>query len=93
MNFAAAADELRRQEIARLTDAIIPRLEALRSMTAPAFRSVIAEMLRTLGHTVELQQPAPQLTTTEGRAEIRHHVRHTGRPDADRARAAIAPLA
>jgi hypothetical protein len=52
MNFAAAADQLRKQEIARLRDALVPRLEALQSMTAPAFRIVIAEMLERFGHMI-----------------------------------------
>jgi hypothetical protein len=33
MNFATAAAELRQQEIARLSDAIVPRLDAMRRMT------------------------------------------------------------
>jgi hypothetical protein len=39
-NFAAAA-ELRRQELARLADAVTPRIEAFRSMTLDAFRNEI----------------------------------------------------
>jgi hypothetical protein len=65
VNFAIAAAELRRQEIARLTDALVPRLEALRSMTAPAFRSVIAEMLERFGHTIETDPNANFLVTTK----------------------------
>ena len=38
-NFAAPADQLRRQEIARLSDALTPRIEALRAMPPQAFRS------------------------------------------------------
>ena len=53
MNFAIAAAELRLQEIARLKDALVPRLEALRSMTTQGFRSVIADMLERFGHAIE----------------------------------------
>jgi hypothetical protein len=53
MNFTAAAAELREQEIARIRDALVPRLEALRSMTPETFRSTIAEMLHRFGHQIE----------------------------------------
>jgi hypothetical protein len=62
--FAAAA-ELRRQEFARLADAVTPRLEALRSMTPAAFRSEIALMLERLGHTIITDPTAPDLVTTK----------------------------
>src|SRR5271154_1092728 len=65
MNFAAAAAELRRQEIARLKDALVPRLEALRSMTAPAFLSVIAEMLERFGHTIVTDPNTADFVTTK----------------------------
>src|SRR5271170_5003001 len=64
-NFAAAADELRQQEIARLTDALVPRLETLRSMTAPAFRSTVAAMLERFGHAIITDPSAPELVTTK----------------------------
>jgi Restriction endonuclease len=68
MNFAAAADQLRKQEIARLRDALVPRLEALRSMTAPAFRTVIADMLERFGHTIVTDpNTADFVTTKQGR--------------------------
>jgi hypothetical protein len=50
MTFAAAADELRQQEFARLSAAVTPRIEAFRSMTADEFRDEIAQMLERLGH-------------------------------------------
>ena len=53
MNFAVAAAELRQQEITRIRDALVPRLEALRSMTPEAFRSTIALMLQRFGHEIE----------------------------------------
>jgi hypothetical protein len=65
MNIAAAAAELRLQEIARLKDALVPRLEALRSMTVPAFRNVIAEMLKRFGHEIETDPNARFLVTTK----------------------------
>ena len=48
MNLAVSAAELRLQEIARIKAALVPRLEASRSMTAPEFRTVIAETLQWL---------------------------------------------
>jgi hypothetical protein len=64
-NFAAAAADLRRQEIARLSDAIVPRLDALRSMTADAFHAVIALMLERFGHAIITDPNAPDLVTTK----------------------------
>jgi Restriction endonuclease len=64
-NFKADADELRRQEIARLTDALTPRLEALRSMTAQGFRSVVALMLERFGHTIISNPEAPELVSSK----------------------------
>src|SRR5271168_4015748 len=64
-NFAAAADELRRQEIARLSDALTPRIEALRAMTPQAFRSVIALMLERFGHMIISNPEAPELVTSK----------------------------
>src|SRR5271166_3127261 len=52
LRFGDAADQLRRQQLARLSDAVVPRLEALRSMTLPAFREVVALMLDRFGHDV-----------------------------------------
>jgi hypothetical protein len=65
MNFAAPAAKLRRQEIARLSDALTPRLEALRSMTTQGFRSVIAAMLERFGHAIETDPNAHFLVTTK----------------------------
>jgi hypothetical protein len=53
VNFAPAAAELRRQEIARLQDAIVPRLEAMRRMTPDTFCTLIADMLYRFGHQIE----------------------------------------
>jgi hypothetical protein len=66
MNFPSAADELRRQEFARLSAAVTPRLEVFRSMTADAFRTEIALMLERLGHTV-VSNVADIVTTKDGR--------------------------
>src|SRR5271163_1627743 len=65
MNFTSAAAELRRHEIARLSDALTPRIEALCAMTAPAFRAVIALMLERFGHTIIGNPEAPALVTTK----------------------------
>ena len=63
--FSAPAAELRQQEIARLSDALVPRLEALRSMTAPAFREVIALMLERFGHAIIGNPSAANLVTSK----------------------------
>lgn len=63
--FGYAADELRRQEFARLADAVTPRLEALRSLMPAAFRAEIALMLERLGHTLITDPTAPDLVTTK----------------------------
>src|SRR6516162_1849987 len=66
MNFAAAADELHRQELARLADAVTPRPEALRSMTADALREEIAGMWDRLGHSVASSPDAAEIVTVKG---------------------------
>jgi hypothetical protein len=45
MNFAAAFDELLRQEFARLSDTVTPRIEAFRSMTRDGLRDELAGMM------------------------------------------------
>src|SRR5271155_2937760 len=62
---AVDAAELRLQEIARLSDALTPRIEALRSMTVPAFRNVIAGMLERFGHTIISNPEAPELVSVK----------------------------
>jgi hypothetical protein len=69
MTFAAAADELRQQEFARLSAAITPRIEAFRSMTADEFRNEVAQMLERLGHTL-ITGAGDIITTKEGRKYI-----------------------
>ena len=69
MNFAAA-DQLRRQEIARLKDALVPRIEALRSMTPAAFRNVVAGMLDRFGHQIVTDPSAPYLVTTKNQEKF-----------------------
>jgi hypothetical protein len=51
-DFIIAAEQLQRQEFARLAEAVTPRIEAFRSMTADLFRNQILEMLERLGHTI-----------------------------------------
>ena len=65
MNFAAAADQLRRQEIARLSQYVTPAVEALRSLTPGPFREQIALMVERLGHTVHNNPTAAALVTTK----------------------------
>jgi len=69
MNFSAAAEELRREEIARLSAAVTPRIEAFRSMTADEFRNEVAQMLERLGHTL-ITGARDIVTTKEGRKYI-----------------------
>jgi Restriction endonuclease len=61
MNFAAAADELHRQELARLRAAVTPRPEQLRSMTAAALRLEIAGMCERIGHDIHTTPDAAEL--------------------------------
>jgi hypothetical protein len=66
MNFDRAADELTRQEFARLSAAITPRIEVFCSMTREGFRDQTALMMERLGH--EIITLAPSLVTMkEGR--------------------------
>ena len=65
MNFTAAADQLRRQEIARLSQYVTPAVEALRSLTPSPYREQIALMVERLGHTVHNNPTAAVLVTTK----------------------------
>ena len=87
-NFVTAAAELRRQEIARLSDAVVPRLETVRSMTLPDFRAVIADMWHRFGHDIITDPSAPFLVTTKN---ARKFITECGAP-ADPMPAKIAPL-
>jgi hypothetical protein len=62
MNFAAA-DELDRQEFARIAAATTPRIEAFRSMTRDGLRDEIAGMMERLSYT--LITLSPWLVTTK----------------------------
>jgi len=64
-----AAEELRRREFGRLAEAVTPRIEAYRSMTADAFRNEIAQMLERLGHTV-VSSIGDLVTTKDGRKYV-----------------------
>jgi hypothetical protein len=66
MDFTSAAAELQQQEIARLRDAVVPRLEALRSMPPPQFREVIAAMWQRFGHEIITGPAMPRLVTMKG---------------------------
>jgi len=69
--FPAAAEELRRQEFARLADAVVPTLESLRSLTPAPFRAEIALMLQRLGYEVLTDASAEKLLVTkDGRKHI-----------------------
>jgi hypothetical protein len=75
MNFLIAAEQLWQREFARLSDAVTPRIEALRSLTLSAFRNEIALMLERLGHTIITT--TPELVTTKGG---RKYVTHCANP-------------
>ena len=66
MTFDVAADELHRQEFARLADAVTPRPEQLRSMTIGELRIENALLWERLGHTLHTPPDAPELVTTRG---------------------------
>ena len=66
MNFDAQANELYRQEFARLAAAVTPRPETLRSMTPDALRDEIAMMWERLGHTVITSPSASEIVTIKG---------------------------
>jgi Restriction endonuclease len=70
LRFGTAAAELRQQELARLSDAVVPRLEAMRVMTPPAFREVVALMLYRFGHDVMTDPTAPNLISTKNGAKF-----------------------
>jgi hypothetical protein len=59
--FASAAEELRRQEMARLADAMPPTIDALRLMPAPALRACVARMLERLGYELLTSETAAEL--------------------------------
>jgi hypothetical protein len=63
--FAEAAAELRRQEIARLSNAVLPRLDQLRGMTPPVFPRHRRRHARTLGHGIIIEPSAPELVTVK----------------------------
>jgi Restriction endonuclease len=65
-DIASAADELRRQEFARLADTVTPRPEQLRSMMADALRDEIARMFERLGHDIITRPDAAELVTVKG---------------------------
>ena len=52
MNFARAAEELRLEEVARLSASIVPTLESLRALSGQQLRGRVALMLEQFGHEV-----------------------------------------
>jgi hypothetical protein len=69
MNFASTADQLDRQEYARLEAARTPRIEAFRSMTSGSFADEVAGMMERLNHTVVTVSPW-LVTTKDGRKYV-----------------------
>jgi hypothetical protein len=71
MNYLIAAEQLWRREHARISAAVAPRIEALRSLTLSAFITETASLLERLGHTIITT--APDLVTTKaGRKYVTH---------------------
>jgi len=66
MNFAAAAADMHRQELARLSHYVTPTPEQLRAMTAAALSAEIAGMWERLGHEV--------ITNPDDAAELVHRM-------------------
>jgi Restriction endonuclease len=84
MKFDLAADELRRQEFARLAYAVTPRPEALRAMTADALRDEIATMWERLGHNVINSLAALEIVTIKGERKFITMYANPSAPDATR---------
>jgi Restriction endonuclease len=66
MNFDRAADELHRQEFARLAAYVTPRPEQLRSMTAAALRVEVASTWDRISHDIITSPDAAELVTVKG---------------------------
>jgi Restriction endonuclease len=66
MNFAADADELHRQELARLAAVLTPRPEQFRSMNIAAVREQSAGMWQRLDHDIITTPDAAELVTVKG---------------------------
>jgi hypothetical protein len=77
--FELAADELRKQEFERLADAVLPTLEALRSLTPAPFRAEIALMLERLGYLVHTDASAHDLVVTKDEPQIHRRLRQARR--------------
>jgi hypothetical protein len=76
MKFSAAATDLRRREIARLSACVPPSLSSLRTMTPGPFRSAVALMLERLGYQVINHPTAHDLIVTklDDKLETRKHI-------------------
>jgi hypothetical protein len=61
--FVTAAEDLRRQEIARLSDSVVPTVESLRLLTGQQLRSRAATMLERLGHELITPDTAADIVT------------------------------
>jgi hypothetical protein len=63
VDFDGAADELRDHEFARLAEAVVPTMEALRSLTLRQVRACVATMLERLGYELITPETAADLVT------------------------------
>jgi hypothetical protein len=62
-SFAGAADELREHEFSRLAAAVVPTVEALRSLALRQVRACVATMLERLGYELLTPETAADLVT------------------------------
>jgi hypothetical protein len=65
-HFARAADQLRQEELARLSAAVVPTVESLRLLHGPQLRALIVSMLERSGYEVQTAPDAGNLVTTKG---------------------------
>ncbi|OXC78653.1 restriction endonuclease [Caballeronia sordidicola] len=64
-DFARAADQLRQEELGRLSRAIVPTVESLRLLHGPELRGLIVSMLERSGYEVQTAPDAGNLVTTK----------------------------
>ncbi|MFL9935414.1 restriction endonuclease [Paraburkholderia sp. RL18-103-BIB-C] len=64
-DFARAADQLRQEEFARLSRAIVPTVESLRLLHGPELRGLVVSVLDRSGYEVQTAPDAGNLVTTK----------------------------
>jgi Restriction endonuclease len=68
-DFSQAADELRRQEFARLAAAVVPTIEGLRALSARQLRARVTTMLEQLGYELLTSEMAADLVARKDGAK------------------------